>query len=193
MNNEIFREYDIRGNVERDLTDDTVRSIGRAFGSYMAGQGKKRASICRDCRLSSEHYRDLLVETMVESGLDVTDIGLAPTPLFYYSLFNLDVEGGIMVTGSHNPKEFNGLKLAFGKLTLYGDQIQEIRRIIEADAFATPAARGSLEQAHIGDAYVICSWKRSPWDPAPSRWPWTGATALRDSSWRSSSGAWGAG
>lgn len=103
MNNEIFREYDIRGNVERDLTDDVVLSIGRAFGSHMVKLGKKRASLCRDCRLSSEHYRDLLIEAMVESGLDVVDIGLAPTPLFYYSLFNLDVEGGIMVTGSHNP------------------------------------------------------------------------------------------
>jgi len=135
MNNEIFREYDIRGNVEKDLTDDVVRSIGRAFGSYMAGLGKKRASICRDCRLSSGHYRDLLVETMVESGLDVTDVGLAPTPLFYYSLFNLDVEGGIMVTGSHNPPTMNGFKVAVDKSTIYGEQIQNLRKIIESERY----------------------------------------------------------
>ena len=103
MNTEIFREYDIRGNVERDLTDEVVRDIGRAFGSYMVSRGKKNASICRDCRLSSERYRDILVEAMTGVGLDVTDIGLAPTPLFYFSLFKLDVEGGIMITGSHNP------------------------------------------------------------------------------------------
>ena len=84
MNNEIFREYDIRGHVENDLTDDTVRSIGRAFGAYMSRLGKKRASLCRDCRLSSGHYRDILAEAFVESGLDVIDIGLAPTPIFYY-------------------------------------------------------------------------------------------------------------
>jgi phosphomannomutase/phosphoglucomutase len=135
MNNEIFREYDIRGNVEKDLTDDVVRSIGRAFGSYMAGLGKKRASICRDCRLSSGHYRDLLVEAMVESGLDVTDVGLAPTPLFYYSLFNLDVEGGIMVTGSHNPPTMNGFKVAVDKSTIYGEQIQNLRKIIESERY----------------------------------------------------------
>lgn len=135
MNNEIFREYDVRGNVERDLTDDVVRNIGRAFGSYMMGLGKKRASVCRDCRLSSMHYRDLIVEAMVESGLDVTDVGLAPTPLFYYSLFNLDVDGGIMVTGSHNPPTMNGFKIAVDRATIYGEQIQNIRKIIESERF----------------------------------------------------------
>jgi phosphomannomutase/phosphoglucomutase len=144
MNNEIFREYDIRGNVERDLTDDVVLSIGRAFGSHMVKLGKKRASLCRDCRLSSEHYRDLLIEAMVESGLDVVDIGLAPTPLFYYSLFNLDVEGGIMVTGSHNPPTMNGFKVAVDRSTIYGEQIQDLRRIIESGRFVT--GKGSCRE-----------------------------------------------
>ncbi len=135
MNTEIFREYDIRGNVERDLTDDVVRDIGRAFASYMDQRGKKAASVARDCRLSSEHYRDLLVEAMVESGMEVTDLGLVPTPLFYYSLFNLDVEGGIMVTGSHNPPTMNGFKVAVGRSTIYGEQIQDVRKIIEAGGF----------------------------------------------------------
>jgi phosphomannomutase/phosphoglucomutase len=153
MNNEIFREYDIRGNVEKDLTDDAVRSIGRAFGSYMAGLGKKRASICRDCRLSSEHYRDLLVETMVESGLDVTDVGLAPTPLFYYSLFNLDVEGGIMVTGSHNPPTMNGFKVAVDKSTIYGEQIQNIRKIIESERYTRGTGSYSEYKDIVKDYY----------------------------------------
>ncbi len=135
MNKEIFREYDIRGNVEKDLTDDVVRNIGRAFAAYMADNGKKAVSIARDCRLSSEHYRDLMVETIVESGLDVTDLGLVPTPLFYFSLFNLDVEGGIMITGSHNPPEMNGFKVAVGKWTIFGSQIQDIRKIIEEGRF----------------------------------------------------------
>jgi phosphomannomutase / phosphoglucomutase len=135
MNKEIFREYDIRGDVERDLTDDVVRNIGRAFATYMKEGGKKTASIARDCRLSSEHYRDLLIESMVESGLDIIDVGLVPTGLFYYSLFSLDVEGGIMITGSHNPPQMNGFKVALGKSTIFGEQIQNIRKIIEEGRF----------------------------------------------------------
>jgi phosphomannomutase/phosphoglucomutase len=144
MNKEIFREYDIRGDVEKDLTDDVVRNIGRAFAAYMTEGGKKTASIARDCRLSSEHYRDLLVETMVESGLDVTDLGLVPTPLFYYSLFSLDVEGGIMITGSHNPPQMNGFKVAFGKSTIFGEEIQNIRKIIEEGRFVQ--GKGSCKE-----------------------------------------------
>jgi phosphomannomutase / phosphoglucomutase len=144
MNTDIFREYDIRGDVDRDLTDDVVRDIGRAFGSHMASLGKKRVSVCRDCRLSSEHYRDLLVESMTGTGLDVTDIGLAPTPLFYFSLFNLDVEGGIMVTGSHNPPSMNGFKVAVDRATIYGEQIQDIRRTIEAGRFVS--GKGSYRE-----------------------------------------------
>lgn len=152
MNPEIFREYDIRGNVERDLTDDVVRNIGRAFSSYMRGQGKRVASVGRDCRLSSERYRDLLVEGMVESGLEVVDVGLVPTPLFYYSLFNLDVEGGIMVTGSHNPPTMNGFKVAVGKSTIYGDKIQDVRKIIESEKFVKGAG-SCREYGEIIDDY----------------------------------------
>ncbi len=130
MNEAIFREYDIRGYVDKDLTDEVVRNIGKAFAAYMSEQGKKRASVARDCRLSSEHFRDLLVEGMIQGGLDVTDIGLTPTPLFYYSLFTLPVDGGIMITGSHNPPTMNGFKVAFGKSTLFGDEIQYLGRII---------------------------------------------------------------
>ena len=135
MNNEIFREYDIRGVVDRDLTDDVVKDIGRAVATYMKDRGKRNASIGRDCRLSSQRFRDLVMEGMVESGLSVIDLGTVPTPLFYFSLFNLDVDGGVMITGSHNPPEFNGFKVAFGKTTLYGPQIQEIGRIIEERRF----------------------------------------------------------
>lgn len=158
MNNEIFREYDIRGDVERDLTDDVVRNIGRAFSSYMKDRGKKNASVAYDCRLSSGHYRDLLVEAMVESGLEVTDIGLVPTPLFYYSLFNLDVEGGIMVTGSHNPPTMNGFKVAVGRSTIFGEEIQEIRKIIEAEKFVK--GRGS-QHGYVGIVEDYYAYLRS--------------------------------
>ncbi len=135
MNKEIFREYDIRGRVDEDLTDEVVRDIGRAFATYMSEHGKKNASIARDCRLSSEHFRNLVVEGMVEGGLNVIDLGLVPTPLFYFSLFNLEIDGGIMITGSHNPPEFNGFKVAYGKTTLFGEEIQYIGKIVEEKRF----------------------------------------------------------
>ncbi|MCX8021664.1 MAG: phosphomannomutase/phosphoglucomutase [Syntrophorhabdaceae bacterium] len=135
MNRGIFREYDIRGTVDRDLTDDVVRNIGRAVATYMKERGKGRASIGRDGRLSSLHFKNLILEGMVEGGLDVMDLGLVPTPLFYFSLFKLGSEGGVMVTGSHNPPEFNGFKVACGNTTLYGEEIQDLRRIIEDGRF----------------------------------------------------------
>jgi phosphomannomutase/phosphoglucomutase len=144
MNKDIFREYDIRGMVEKDLTDDVVRDIGRALATYMTERGTKNASIGRDCRLSSDHLRDLFVEGMMESGLSVVDVGTVPTPLFYFSLFHAGVDGGVMVTGSHNPPEFNGFKVAFGKTTLFGPQIQEIRQIIEEKRFVR--GQGSYRQ-----------------------------------------------
>lgn len=152
MNNEIFREYDIRGTVEHDLTDDVVKNIGKALATYMHDQGKKNASVGRDGRLSSEHFKNLIVEGMTEGGLDVVDLGQAPTPLFYFSLFNLGMDGGIMVTGSHNPPEFNGFKVACGKTTLYGDEIQNLRKIIEEGRFVQ--GKGSLrEYNNIVDDY----------------------------------------
>jgi phosphomannomutase/phosphoglucomutase len=110
----------------------------------MVERGKKNASISRDCRLSSDHLRDVVIEGMVESGLDVIDIGVKPTPLFYYSLFNLDVDGGIMITGSHNPGDQNGFKVAFGKATLFGEEIQYIRKVIEEKRFVS--GKGSVKE-----------------------------------------------
>ena len=163
----IFREYDIRGLADEELTDATVRLIGRGYGTFLASAGWRRATVAGDVRLSTPRIRAAAVEGLRDAGIDVVDLGYLTTPAFYWSLYHLACDGGIMVTGSHNPKEFNGLKLAFGKLTLYGDQIQEIRRIIEADAFATPAARGTLEQTHIGDAYVEMLLEKISLGPRP--------------------------
>jgi phosphomannomutase / phosphoglucomutase len=137
VNKEIFREYDIRGLVETDLTDDVALNIGKALATYMTDRGKSKASVGRDCRLSSDHLVSLVIKGMLSSGISVVDLGIVPTPLFYYSLFNLDVEGGIMVTGSHNPPEYNGFKVAFEKSTLFSQEIQAIREIIEAKRFVT--------------------------------------------------------
>ncbi len=144
MNKAILREYDIRGHVKKDLTDDVVLSIGRAFATLMRENDKKKASLGRDCRLTSEHYRNLLIEGMVDGGLEVLDLGVVPTPLFYFSLFKLDVDGGIMVTGSHNPPEYNGFKIAIGKSTIFGEKIKYLGKIIEEKRFVK--GKGSVKQ-----------------------------------------------
>jgi phosphomannomutase/phosphoglucomutase len=142
MNRDIFREYDIRGVVGVDLSDDLVRDIGRAFAAYMRERGRTKASVGRDCRLSSDRFGALVMEGMAQGGLSVVDLGVVPTPLFYFSLFTLDVEGGIMVTGSHNPPEYNGFKVACGKSTLYGPEVQEIADIMEGRRFV--AGKGAV-------------------------------------------------
>ena len=133
----IFREYDIRGRVGEDLTPETVVSIGKGFGTYAAREGGKSLMVGRDCRLSSPSFRDALVEGILSAGMNVVDVGICPTPLLYFSILRFGADGGVMVTGSHNPPEFNGFKLSVGQGTLYGDQIREIRRIIERGDFVS--------------------------------------------------------
>jgi len=136
FNPSIFREYDIRGIADEDLTDDVVQAIGRAYGTMLQRDGKTRINLGRDCRLSSERIGAALTRGLLAAGIKVTDIGLCTTPLLYYSIHKLDKEGGVMVTGSHNPPEFNGMKLCVGTSTLHGDQIQEVRRVIESGDLA---------------------------------------------------------
>jgi phosphomannomutase/phosphoglucomutase len=147
VNPEIFREYDIRGIVDKDLTDEEVVLIGKGFGTYLRSENRSRVSVGRDCRLSSEHYRDLVIEGLLAAGCDVVDIGVCPTPVFYFSIRQLKREGGIMVTASHNPPEYNGFKLCRGYDTLFGEQIQKLRQIIDHGNFAE--GHGSTETADV--------------------------------------------
>lgn len=139
----IFREYDIRGRVEEDLSPEAVVSIGRGFGTYAARRGVASLMLGRDCRLSSPSFRDMLVEGLLSTGVNVVDLGICPTPLLYFSIVQYGAGGGAMITGSHNPPEFNGFKLCIGDVTLYGEKIQEIRRIIEQGDFASGQGRES--------------------------------------------------
>src|SRR3989304_4436331 len=135
----IFREYDIRGVVGDDLTNDTARLIGWAFVRYLletmrlpsSKAEELTLSVGRDVRLHSEMLCSGLISGITSAGARVIDVGVCPTPLVYFSLYNINVDGGIMITGSHNPPEFNGFKLCGGKEALHGDSIQEIRQIIE--------------------------------------------------------------
>jgi phosphomannomutase/phosphoglucomutase len=136
LNPNIFREYDIRGVVKKDLTPTVVKDIGRAFGTEMVQQDRRKLSLGRDGRLSSPALYDALVRGLTSTGIEITDVGICPTPLLYFSLFELPVQGGVMITGSHNPADFNGFKLCRGRETIYGDEIQEVRKRIESKNFA---------------------------------------------------------
>lgn len=156
INPGIFRQYDIRGVWGKDLREETVLSIAKGYAFYLReslkGRESLKVSIGRDVRLSSPRIFSVLSRGLLESGISVIDIGVCPTPLQYFSLFHLDVHGGIMITGSHNPPEFNGLKLSVGKETLYGDKIQDIRKLIEAGK--TLKGKGMLERYEIIPAYI---------------------------------------
>lgn len=152
VNPRIFREYDIRGLVGEDLTGETVMAVGRAYGAFLKERGVQSAIVGRDNRLSSYTYSRIIGEALMKSGVNVLDVGMVTTPVFYFSRVKFDVEGGVMVTGSHNPPEFNGFKLAYGSNTLYGDGIQEIRRIASHERFVK--GDGTLTEKDPVPAYV---------------------------------------
>ncbi len=142
----IFREYDVRGRVGDDLTDETVLALGRGFGTHAVRTGAATLALGRDCRLSSPAFRDAIAAGLLSAGANVVDVGICPTPLLYFSILRFGLDGGVMVTGSHNPPEFNGFKLCVGPSTLYGEQIQEIRRLIERGDFASGKGRESRRE-----------------------------------------------
>jgi phosphomannomutase/phosphoglucomutase len=148
----IFREYDIRGAADIELLDPDVEQLGRAFGTYMQRHQGKRISLGRDTRLSSPRLRDALMRGLKASGCDVIDIGVVPTPVLYYSVFHLKTDGAVMITGSHNPSEFNGFKTVCGASTIHGAAIQEIRRMIDSGDLLT--GDGTESTADVVTPYV---------------------------------------
>lgn len=159
----IFREYDIRGIADRDLPDEFAENLGYAYASYFkktggraaAGRARPLISVGRDCRLSGERLTSALVRGLRKAGFDVVTLGVVPTPLTYFSVFHLGLDGGIMVTGSHNPSEYNGFKIGIGKSTLHGSEIQELRKIIEAQSdLSSLKEAGSLSQKNVVPAYI---------------------------------------
>jgi phosphomannomutase/phosphoglucomutase len=153
MNPLIFREYDIRGVADRDLTDELATDLGRSFGTFLKRRNQKRIVVGRDCRLSSPRLHKALTRGLLETGLELVDIGVGPTPMMYFSVFHLDADGGVQITGSHNPPEDNGFKLMCGKQTLAGDEVRELRSLIERRDFAL-AAGGKVETWNPLEAYA---------------------------------------
>lgn len=149
----IFREYDIRGVVERDLQTKTVEALGRGIGTFMKRQGAREIMLGRDGRLSSERIAHDLAGALASCGLKLTETGLCPTPVHYFSITHLKKDGGVMVTGSHNPPEFNGLKLTLGRESIFGRDIQKIRRIIEDEDFEKGSSRPTAHY-DILDPYI---------------------------------------
>jgi len=151
INPQIFREYDIRGVVDKDLTPDIVKTLGQGFGTHMVRLGRRELVVGRDGRLSSKTFKEALVEGLISTGCHVIDIGLCPTPVYYFSIFHLDKDGGMMVTGSHNPPEFNGFKVSVGKSTIFGEEIQNLRRLIEKGEFVV--GKGYVSNEEISRPY----------------------------------------
>lgn len=137
MNSNIFREYDIRGKADVDFDSEFAYALGRAYGTLATEKGGKTVSVGRDCRLTSPKYAAAVISGLKKSGLQVLDIGICPTPLLYFSLYHYDLDGGIQVTGSHNPSDQNGFKICLGKTSLHGPEIQELRRRIERGNFTS--------------------------------------------------------
>lgn len=148
----IFREYDIRGIVENDLTPDVVEKIGRAYATLARERGVKTITVGRDGRLSSPALRGQLIAGLTGAGINVVDLGLCATPLLYFSLFHCDVDGGIMITGSHNAAEYNGFKMCVEKEALYGADIQRVREIFENEQFAS--GKGTVVEQSIIPEYL---------------------------------------
>jgi len=148
----IFREYDIRGIAASELHDAGIELLGQAFGTYFQRHSGKRVALGRDTRLSSPRLRDALARGLTASGCHVIDIGVVPTPVLYYSVFHLHTDAAVMITGSHNPPEFNGFKSVCGASTIHGEAIQQLRRMIEAGDLAR--GEGTVETADAISPYV---------------------------------------
>lgn len=149
----IFRQYDIRGIVDQELDDDMMRNIARAFALYAGQHGCQKILIGRDNRSSSPHFRDLVVEALLEAGCMIFDLGLVVTPMFYFASRHLEIEAGIMITASHNPAEYNGCKLLLGESTIYGEQIQAVQELVQNGVFPK-AENGTLQFVDIRAAYL---------------------------------------
>lgn len=153
MNPHVFRQYDIRGHAERDFDDAFVRDLGRSLGAFFQRRELRRIALGRDCRLSSPRLRSALCEGLIETGIRVTDIGVGPTPLLYFAVHHHDLDGGIQVTGSHNPPDENGFKMMVAKSSLFGGDIETLRQTMEQRAFVREPG-GRLEELDVTDDYV---------------------------------------
>ncbi|MCL6614551.1 MAG: phosphomannomutase/phosphoglucomutase [Firmicutes bacterium] len=150
----VFREYDIRGLAAEELDDRFCYDFGLVLAAYFKGHGLGRVLLGRDNRLSSPRIRDRITEGLTAGGCDVADIGEVTTPLFYYARIHLGIEAGVMITASHNPPEYNGFKIARGPATIYGEEIQRLRRMLIEGAGRPASAPGAVTAHDVAEAYL---------------------------------------
>ena len=157
INPKIFREYDIRGIVDKDLSLEFVEYLGRGIGTFFREHGKRRVALGRDARLSSPAYAEAIARGLLSTGCSVVDVGLVPTPLLYFAVYYKKNEAAVMITGSHNPPEYNGFKMMVGEETLYGETIQQVYRILKEGKLITakPGTRSSYDIIPEYESYVV--------------------------------------
>jgi phosphomannomutase/phosphoglucomutase len=148
----IFREYDIRGIADEELLDADLELLGQALGTYLIRDSGRTICLGRDCRLSGGRIHAALLKGLLASGANVLDIGTVPTPLLYYSAVHFEAAGGVMITGSHNPPEYNGIKTVCGPGTLHGEQIQQVLKLIQGNDFESGS--GTVKEIDAATPYV---------------------------------------
>ena len=135
VNSQVFRAYDIRGIVGEELSDELVKKLGKAIGTLLRRNKSDALNVCRDGRLSGPHISELFIEGVLSTGCNVNNLDLGPTPLLYFSTFKTSIKNGVMITGSHNPKNYNGFKIVVNQKPLSGKSITEIKNLIENEDF----------------------------------------------------------
>ena len=166
----IFREYDIRGVVEKDLTTGIVETIGGALGTHLGGAQGAAIAVGRDNRFSSPDFYDALQKGLTATGCRVIGIGMVPTPVVSFATHHLDVAGAVQITGSHNPPEFNGFKITRGHEAIHGAEIQEIRKIIEEGRIHRAETREERSRKSTSGPNTSSALLRISRSRGPSRW-----------------------
>ena len=157
ISKDIFRAYDIRGQYPEEINEELYNMLGKAIGTKILQKSKsKKVSVCMDGRLSGETLKKSLINGIISTGVDVIDIGMLPTPLLYFSLYNLNIDNGLMITGSHNPKDYNGIKMVINNMTLFDEHIMELYDLIMSGDFQYTDSQGSIiYNNNIIEEYII--------------------------------------
>ena len=142
MNKQVFREYDFRGIVENDFPDEFVLNLGKAYGTYLKNNNHTNVSVSGDIRFTTNRLKDVLTQGLLEVGINVYDMGILPTPVNYFSLYHTDIVNSVQITGSHNPKEYNGFKISYNKKPFFGKQIQQLYKIILQESYYKTNEKG---------------------------------------------------
>jgi len=152
LNHNIFREYDIRGIVKEDFQKDIVENLGKAFGTYISNKGWKSVSVSGDIRESSVELKNFFINGLLSTGAEVIDIGIIPTPTNYFSMYLLETDAAVQITGSHNPIEFNGFKFSCKNESFYGEKIQQLKKIILNEEYVK--SNGTVKTKNITNEYI---------------------------------------